>query len=118
MDHLNWGDDDKEPDAAAGNKNESETDEHSSIQESETDGSNGSNNEKLSSTSEYSSLESHDQRSRRQPCWMRDYESREGFSEEENMTTLVILQPMIQFYSKRQKKMQSGEQQWMQRLKL
>lgn len=67
---LNWGDNDKEPDAAAGNGDEAETDEHSSTEESETDGSNGSNEGNSSSSGEDPSLESHEQRSRRQPNWM------------------------------------------------
>lgn len=79
FDDLNWGSDDDEPDAVPGNENEAESDEHSSIQESEIDGSNGSNEENLSSTCEYSSLESHEQRSRRKQSWVTDYENGEAY---------------------------------------
>ncbi|KAA8521233.1 hypothetical protein F0562_011930 [Nyssa sinensis] len=60
------GDNDKELDAATGNGDEAETNEHSSIEESETNGSNGSNEGNSSSLGEDPSLESREQRSRRQ----------------------------------------------------
>lgn len=72
---LNWDDNYKEPNAATRNRDEAESDEHRNTEERET---NGSNEENSSSSGEDSSFESLEQRSRRQPIWMRDYESREG----------------------------------------
>ena len=83
---LNWGDNEKESNAADGNGDEAEIDEHSNIERAV----NGSNEENLSSSSEDLSFESHEHRIRKQPTWMRDYESGEGLSEEEETTNLVM----------------------------
>ncbi|KAA8521971.1 hypothetical protein F0562_012715 [Nyssa sinensis] len=77
-------------DAAAENRDEAKTNEHSSTEESETDGSNRSNEGNSSSSGEDLSLESCEQRSRRKPNWMGDYVSGEGLSEEEDMTYLAM----------------------------
>ncbi|KAI9186120.1 hypothetical protein LWI28_013935 [Acer negundo] len=75
---------DIEPDAGARSGDKTKTDEHSNTEESQTNGgSNGSN--EGNSLGEDHSLEAREQRSRRQPTWIRDYMGGEGLSEEEDM---------------------------------
>nr|DAD43144.1 TPA_asm: hypothetical protein HUJ06_001374 [Nelumbo nucifera] len=99
---LEWGD--NEENAVVNNEDEAEIEDGSSVEEIAVDSSN--------LVEEESSPSSIEGRVRRPPGWMRDYETGEGLSEEEDETNLALFASADPLYFEEAVKKQSGELLW------